>query len=49
VLRVVQGLGYGLDEQAETAARQIKFKPATQDGQPVDQTAIVHIVFALAN
>jgi TonB family protein len=49
VLRVVQGLGYGLDEQAEAAAKQIKFKPATQDGQPVDQTAVVHIVFALAN
>jgi TonB family protein len=49
VLRVVQGLGYGLDEQAEAAARQIKFKPATQDGQPVDQTAVVRIVFALAN
>jgi TonB family protein len=49
VLRVVQGLGYGLDEAAEAAAQQIKFKPATQDGQPVDQTAVVHIVFALAN
>ncbi|MFZ3216080.1 MAG: energy transducer TonB [Candidatus Acidiferrales bacterium] len=48
VLRVVQGLGYGLDESAETAARQIRFKPARQDGQTVDSTAIIHIVFELA-
>jgi len=48
VLRVVQGLGHGLDESAQNAARQIRFKPATQDGQPVDTTATVHIVFALA-
>jgi TonB family protein len=48
VLRVVQGLGHGLDEAAQNAARQIRFKPAQQDGQPVDSTAIVHIVFNLA-
>ena len=48
VLRVVQGLGHGLDESAQNAARQIRFKPAQQDGQPVDSTAIVHIVFNLA-
>jgi TonB family protein len=49
VLRVVQGLGYGLDETAQAAARQIRFKPAQQDGQTVDSTAIVHIVFQLAS
>ncbi|MGA8013227.1 MAG: energy transducer TonB [Candidatus Acidiferrales bacterium] len=48
VERVVRGLGYGLDEAAEAAARQIKFRPATQDGQPVDFPAIAHITFALA-
>lgn len=48
VLRIVQGLGYGLDESAESAARQIRFHPAQQEGQPVDFTAIVHITFALA-
>jgi TonB family protein len=49
VQRVVQGLGYGLDDSAKSAARQIRFTPAQQDGHPVDSTAIVHIVFALAN
>lgn len=48
VERVVQGLGYGLDNTAETAARQIRFRPAEQEGQPVDSNAIVHITFALA-
>ena len=48
VQRVVQGLGYGLDESAESAARQIRFRPAQRDGEAVDSTAIVHIVFALA-
>jgi TonB family protein len=48
VLRVAKGLGYGLDEAAVTAARQIRFKPARQDGQPVDSLATVHILFELA-
>jgi TonB family protein len=48
VLRVVQGLGYGLDESAQAAARQIRFRPAQQDGQPVDYSANVRITFQLA-
>jgi len=48
VLRVSQGLGEGLDEAAVAAARQIRFRPATLDGKPVDSTAIVHILFQLA-
>jgi TonB family protein len=48
ILRVVQGLGYGLDDSAQAAARQIRFKPAEQEGHPVDFPAIVHITFALA-
>ena len=49
VLRVLQGLGYGLDEQAVRAAEQIKFKPAQHEGQPVDSRIIVHIIFELAS
>jgi TonB family protein len=48
VLRVIQGLGYGLDESAEAAARQIRFKPAEEYGRPVDFTTNVRIVFELA-
>jgi TonB family protein len=48
VLGVTRGLGYGLDEAAIAAARQIRFKPAQQDGHAVDSTATVHIVFELA-
>jgi len=47
VIRVLQGLGYGLDEQAVKAAEQIKFKPALHEGQPIDSTALVHIIFEL--
>ena len=49
VVRVLQGLGYGLDEQAVKAAQQIKFKPALHQGQPVDSTALVHIIFELVS
>jgi TonB family protein len=48
VLRVVHGLGHGLDENAQRAAEQIRFKPAMRDGQPADSTATVHIIFQLA-
>jgi len=48
VVRVVQGLGHGLDEAAIRAAEQISFKPALRDGQPADSAAVLHIVFELA-
>jgi len=48
VSRVVSGLGHGLDEAAQQAARQIKFKPAKRDGQAVDFPARVRIEFRLA-
>lgn len=48
VLRVVRGLGHGLDDAAVRAAEQIRFKPALKDGQPSDSTAVLHIVFQLA-
>jgi len=48
VLHVLQGLGSGLDEAAETAAREIRFRPALQDGQPVDSEVAIRITFELA-
>lgn len=48
VLRIVRGLGHGLDDAAVRAAEQIRFKPALKDGQPSDSTAVVHIIFQLA-
>jgi TonB family protein len=48
VVRVVRGLGHGLDDAAIHAAEQIHFKPALREGQPTDSTAVLHIVFQLA-
>jgi TonB family protein len=48
VLRVVKGLGHGLDESASRAAEAIRFKPAQSSGRPVDFRSTVHIVFRLA-
>ena len=48
VNRVVRGLGHGLDENAIAAANKMRFKPAMRTGQPMDSTAIVHVVFQLA-
>jgi TonB family protein len=48
VLRVVSGLGHGLDEQARHVAENIRFKPAQKNGQPVDHVTLIHITFQLA-
>jgi TonB family protein len=48
VIRIVQALGHGLDEQAVRAAERIRFKPAQREGKPVDSTATLHIIFQLA-
>ena len=48
VMQVIRGLGHGLDEAAIRAAEQIRFRPALQDGQPVDFRAVLHILFQLA-
>jgi TonB family protein len=48
VLGVVRSLGHGLDQMAEQAASQIRFKPAEQGGRPTNFAAILHIEFRLA-
>jgi TonB family protein len=44
-LRIVRGLGYGLDEQALQAVRQYRFQPATRDGEPVSVDMYVDVKF----
>jgi len=48
VVRVMHGLGHGLDDNAVKAAEQIRFKPAMRNGQPADSTVVLHIIFQLA-
>ncbi len=45
---VVHGLGHGLDEEARRVAQQIRFRPATRNGQAVDSTTNITITFQLA-
>jgi TonB family protein len=47
VVKVVSGLGHGLDEAAIAAAKRIRFKPAKSDEQAVDFPARVRIEFRL--
>ncbi len=48
VIRVVKGLGHGLDENASLAAEKIRFRPALRGNAPVDTVAIARITFQLA-
>lgn len=45
---VVRGLGHGLDEEARRVAEQIRFRPATRGGHPIDLTTNITITFQLA-
>jgi TonB family protein len=48
VHNVIRGLGHGLDESAMRSAPTYKFKPATQNGQPVEYTTNIIIKFQTA-
>jgi TonB family protein len=48
IKEVVHGLGHGLDEEARRVASQIRFRPATRNGQAVDLTTNITITFQLA-
>jgi TonB family protein len=45
---IVHSLGHGLDEEARRVAQQIRFRPATRNGQAVDLTTNITITFQLA-
>ena len=46
-IRILRGLGWGLDEQAVNAVRQWRFDPAVRFGEPVDVMVEVAVEFAL--
>jgi TonB family protein len=48
VHEVLHGLGHGLDEEARRVAQQIRFHPATRNGQGFDLTTNITITFQLA-
>lgn len=48
-VRVVQGLGHGLDESAVAAAKRWKFNPATRCGKPVVAKFVVTMRFQLGD
>jgi TonB family protein len=48
-LRVVQGLGYGLDEAALASVRTMEFSPATSCGVPVSSQFTASIRFVLGS
>jgi len=49
VAAVVQGLGHGLDQAAVAAAERIRFHPARRNGAPVETSALIHVLFQLAD
>ena len=47
-LKLLRGLGYGLDEAAlEAVANEWRFRPAMKDGQPVDCYITIEVQFTL--
>lgn len=46
-VRVVRGVGMGLDEKAIDAVRQYKFKPAMQNGKPVKVDLYIDVNFQI--
>ncbi len=44
-IKVIQGLEFGLTNQAVESAKQIKFEPATQNGKPINVVKIIEYNF----
>jgi TonB family protein len=47
ILRVVKGLGFGLDEKARRAVLEWKFSPATRNGVPVEAITQIDVEFTI--
>jgi TonB family protein len=48
-VRVVKGLGLGLDQNALVALRQWRFRPGTRDGSPIAMDVEVEVEFTMRN
>jgi TonB family protein len=48
-LRIVKGLGYGLDENALLAVRDWRFIPAKREGRAIEATTQIDVEFSLRN
>src|SRR5207245_5595213 len=48
-ISVLSPLGFGLDEQAQAAVEQWRFRPATKDGKPVRVLATIEVNFRFLN
>jgi protein TonB len=46
-VRVVRGVGMGLDEKAVEAVKQYKFKPAMENGKPVEVELNIEVNFQI--
>jgi len=46
-IRIVRGLGYGLDTKAIEAVKQWRFQPALKDGKAVNVQISVEVAFHL--
>jgi periplasmic protein TonB len=46
-IRVIKGVGLGLDEKAMEAVKTWRFKPATLNGRPVAVQIVVEVKFRL--
>ncbi len=44
-VEITRWAGFGLDESATAAIRQLKFKPATREGKPINVRALIRYIF----
>jgi TonB family protein len=47
IMGVVEGLGFGLDEAAQSALQRWRFNPGMRDGQPKDVRLYLELIFNL--
>jgi protein TonB len=48
-VRIIRGVGMGLDEKAVEAVKQYRFRPATRNGEPVSVAMNVEVNFQIYN